>query len=74
MNHVQIYKKFEMLFPSIAAKCSIWFQNGKNSIRIRLDNDSNLGKSDLIFTFIDEKHWKLETIYDFIENTLKVKN
>lgn len=36
MSHSEVYKWFELYFPQYAGdKAETWFQNGKNSIRIR---------------------------------------
>lgn len=39
MSHNDVYKWFELYFPLYAGeKVSAWFQNGKNSIRVRQTN------------------------------------
>lgn len=39
MGHSEVYKWFELYFPQYAGdKVESWFQNGKNSIRIRQKN------------------------------------
>lgn len=39
MSHSKVYKWFELYFPQYAGdKVETWFQNGKNSIRIRQKN------------------------------------
>lgn len=39
MSHSEVYKWFELYFPQYAGdKVESWFQNGKNSIRIRQKN------------------------------------
>ena len=47
MSHSKVYKWFELYFPQYAGdKVETWFQNGKNSIRIRQKNHQ-----EFIFTF-----------------------
>jgi hypothetical protein len=39
MSHSEVYKWFELYFPQYAGdNVETWFQNGKNSIRIRQKN------------------------------------
>lgn len=50
MSHSKVYKWFELYFPQYAGnKVEAWFQNGKNSIRIRQTNNQ-----EFIFTFSDK--------------------
>lgn len=50
MSHSEVYKWFELYFPQYAGdKVESWFQNGKNSIRIRQKNHQ-----EFIFTFNNE--------------------
>lgn len=46
-------------------KVESWFQNGKNSIRIRQKNHQ-----EFIFTFNNEGNWRFETVESFM-NGLK---
>lgn len=62
MTHSDVYKWFELYFPNYAGdKAIVWFQNGKNSIRVRQKN-----LQEFIFTFNGEKNWKFETADSFI--------
>ena len=50
MSHSEVYKWFELYFPQYAGdNVETWFQNGKNSIRIRQKNHQ-----EFIFTFNNE--------------------
>lgn len=64
MNHNDIYKWFKLLYAgnNVAA----WFQNGKNSIRIRQTNGQ-----EFIFTYNSQKDWRFETIQSYINNSMK---
>ena len=43
MTHNEVFKWFELYFPIYAGdKIDTWFQNGKNSIRVRQTNGRNL--------------------------------
>lgn len=58
MSHNEVYKWFELYFPIYAGnKVVTWFQNGKNSIRIRQTNGQ-----EFTFTFNNQKDWKLERL------------
>lgn len=62
MTHSDVYKWFELYFPNYAGdKAIVWFQNGKNSIRVRQKNHQ-----EFIFTFNGEKNWKFETVDSFM--------
>lgn len=62
MSHSDVYKWFELYFPDYAGdKVDAWFQNGKNSIRIRQKN-----RQEFVFTFHDKNNWNFETIDNFV--------
>lgn len=67
MNHKDIYKQFELFFELYAENnVAAWFQNGKNSIRIRQTNGQ-----EFIFTYNSQKDWRFETIQSYINNSMK---
>ncbi len=67
MNHNDIYKWFELYFKLYAGNnVAAWFQNGKNSIRIRQTNGQ-----EFIFTYNSPKDWRFETIQSYISNSMK---
>ena len=66
MTHMRVMDQFIEHFPNLKDTIDVWFQNGKNSIRIRFKNDS----PELIFTFDSNKSWTLETVDKFY-NKLK---
>nr|DAQ19142.1 MAG TPA: hypothetical protein [Caudoviricetes sp.] len=67
MSHNDVYKWFELYFPLYAGeKVSAWFQNGKNSIRVRQTNGQ-----EFIFTYRSQKDWRFETVDSYIEKTMK---
>lgn len=62
MNHGEIYKYFELYFPDFSGdKVDVWFQNGKNSIRVRQKN-----RQEFIFTYNGKDNWKFETVESFM--------
>ena len=64
MSHKELYKLFELYFPDYAVdKVELWFPNGKNSIRVRQTN-----KQEFIFSYIDQKTWRFETVNNFLKN------
>ncbi len=59
----EIYKTFKRLFPSLNPV--MWWKNSKPStIRIRLasKDNSQFDKCDILFTYISDTEWKIETI------------
>lgn len=61
MSHSEVYKWFELYFPQYAGdKVESWFQNGKNSIRIRQKNHQ-----EFIFTFNNEGNWRFVKQVEF---------
>ena len=67
MTHYDVFKYFELYFPLYSGdRIDRWFQNGKNSIRVRQTNGH-----EFIFTFNSHKDWKLETIDSFIKSRTK---
>lgn len=62
MSHSEVYKWFKLYFPDYAGdKLDTWFQNGKNSIRIRQTNHQ-----EFVFTMQDKNNWKFETLESFM--------
>lgn len=57
MLHTTIYLKLTEIFPICAEDIVKWWQNGKNSIRVKfVDGDI------WVFTYRSAKNWKLETL------------
>ena len=63
MSHNDIYAKFQAFFPVQAKDVTIWFPNGKNSVRVRLFSQFGL---EFIFTYHSTKDWKFETLDSFL--------
>lgn len=61
MTHREVFARFKTCFPWYAERVDEWFQNGKNSIRVR-----KRGGMELIFTFNSDKDWCLESVESFI--------
>lgn len=66
MAHIEIYKTFKDLFPFCVERVTEWFPNGRNCIRLRLDETNG----DYVFTYNDKREWRFETVENFIKNTL----
>lgn len=66
MLQEEVFKKFEDMFPQYANHVVNWFQNGKNSVRVRMDD----GGGDFAFTYNNAFDWRFETIHSFI-NSMK---
>jgi len=67
MSHNEVYKWFELYFQLYAGdKVTTWFQNGKNSIRVRQTNGQ-----EFVFTYNSKKDWRFETIDSYIKHVMK---
>ena len=63
MTHNEVFKWFELYFELFAGnRVAVWFPNGKNSIRVRQQNDA-----EFIFTFNNHSDWKFETVNSFMK-------
>lgn len=65
MPHADVYKIFVGMFPQFDNKIDTYFPNGRNSIRVCLND----GGKDLIFTYNEEsidEDWRLESKASFI--------
>ena len=64
MTHKDVLKMYEHYFPNHAGeRISIWFPNGKNSIRVREVNGQ-----EFVFTFNSHKDWRFETLTAFLSS------
>lgn len=61
MKHEMIYEKFREIFPK--AEIKTWVVNGPNGIQVDL-----LDGSILIFTYVSDEEWGLETIKLYVKN------
>lgn len=59
----QTFETFKTVLPIFGERTTLWFPNGKNGIRIRID-DGN----DFIFTYNDKDDWSFETVDHYIKN------
>ena len=64
MTHNEVWNAFKKHFPTACGFVTHWFPNGRNSIRVRLND----GKTDLIFTYQNSKVWKIETVDSYLES------
>lgn len=63
MTHTLIHEIFTNMFD--LGSIDVWWPNGYNSIRVRYTN-----KKELVFTYYNDKDWKLETIDKFIKTMM----
>lgn len=63
MLHIDVLKRFKKIFPIKDGSIEYWWPNGKNSIRVRLENSV-----ELVLTYLSNKKWRLETVESFNEN------
>lgn len=68
MTHRQVYDAFRAIFPNQVTEETIWFQNGRNSIRLRGLTGLYPVKTDFVFTVFEKDAWRLETIDSFIKH------
>lgn len=66
MPHVKICELFATLCPGYAELMDDWLPNGKNSIRVRLNNHR-----EYIFSYENEQDWKFETVKSFMRGNKK---
>ena len=62
MTHPEVYEDFKTYFPQYEKMTELWFPNGKNSIRARLNNGH-----ELVFTYNGTKKWCFETVDHFLK-------
>lgn len=62
MQHLDVYEWFKRYFPQYSEHVETWFQNGKNSVRVRQEN-----KQEFIFTYNGEKDWCFETADSYVK-------
>ena len=62
MLHKDVINRYSELFPERCKDVDTWLMNGCNSVRLKFkDGDER------IFTFYNDKNWKIETVDSFIE-------
>ena len=66
MLHKDVYVWFTAIFPQYADKIKETFPCGKNTVRVRLHD-----QSEFVFNYENPTDWRLETIDSFIARTLK---
>lgn len=62
MSHNEVYRAFCSLMPHYEENVEVWFLNGKNSIRIRMND-----KSEYVFTISNDGSWRFETLKNFLK-------
>lgn len=67
MTHTAILKIFNRLLPQYYAQMVEWFPNGRDCIRVRLDN-----KREYVFTYNYDKDWSFETVICYM-NRIRMK-
>lgn len=63
MSHSTVREIYADFFPDFAKNETVWFPNGRNSIRSRLSTGA-----EYIFTFNSTRDWKLETVDSFLDS------
>lgn len=61
MSPNRLWEHFCIFFPIYSKSTEVWFINNQNSIRIRIPKL----RSEFIFTYKNEKEWKLETLKNY---------
>lgn len=69
ITHNKVYEYFKLYFPQYSADVSMWFPNGKNSVRVRVLRDNN--SQDFVFTYGGKTNWCFETVNSHIKKMLK---
>lgn len=68
MTHANILDYFKKVLPYKAENISVWYPNGKNSIRVRMTDGR-----ELIFTMTGKYDWTLETLNHFMQSMKMMK-
>lgn len=63
MAHRDVLETFKSYFPTFASSMTMWFPNGKSSVRIRQANGQ-----DFVFTCNGKQDWSFETVDSFIKH------
>lgn len=58
----QIFEIFKTVLPTFGERTTLWFPNGKNGIRIRIDDGR-----EFIFTYDSKDDWSFETVDRYIK-------
>lgn len=58
----QIFEIFKTVLPTFGEHTTLWFPNGKNGIRIRIDDGC-----EFIFTYDSKDDWSFETVDRYIK-------
>ena len=63
MGHKELYKLFIEHHPQWAGDVALWFPNGKNSIRVRLNN-----RREYVCVYDSRtKDWSVETVKSYLK-------
>lgn len=60
MTHKNVFETFNKMFHGWRGMSEFWYPYGNSTIKIRMKN-----RAEYVFTYFDERHWKLETIESF---------
>lgn len=60
MTHKNVFEVFNKMFPGWRGMSETWYPYGNATIKIRMRN-----KSEYVFAYFNDRHWKLETIESF---------
>lgn len=71
MFHTKIYDAFKDMFPNYVNESVVYFPNGKNSIRLRGVDGYRFYRQELVFTYYDNRNWRLKTVDQFIKRMTK---
>lgn len=63
MTHKKVHENFIRIFPGVAGRTFQWFQNGKDSIRLRI-----AFQDDMIFSYTNPKDWRLESVETWLDS------
>lgn len=64
MTHEAIFEYFKIHFPQHIDEVDSWNPHDKDSIFIK-----RVDGRDFMFTYVDKKHWRLETLKSYIKRT-----
>lgn len=65
MSYKEIHEVFIKLFPLYSGVRHAWYPAGKNTIRIKLMNDTNVVLAEFIFIYNSNRRWSFETLDNY---------
>ena len=66
MHHKTVLQIFSKILPELAKQIDQHWPNGRNSVRIKLRNGTQV-----VFTVLERDLWRLESLHSFIRSIVE---